>query len=368
MDEKQLFSEVKNLEAKGFLLNAVSLIDKNINQLNCNSFSYWEGKKEELKTKYNEYYSLNIGEALFPVIDESNGNSFLAIIKLTENDSTDNNNSVIQKHVQLQIIKALNEYLKENFDDNYIRIFDWKLPDYNITILKYRSPIDYSSIKGKSYELALSIAYISKLLEIPVKDKCVFSGVLSEGRIGEVDYLEQKNELSKNVFGNDFSFCCNSNHKIINYNNVKILKDLFDKVFETEIIEVIKNKKNQLGEYISLEFRDVQIKKDEEDIGYNFVLAEFEHDTLNPNNNKEIFSYLTDIRAIIKKNNKLNKNLIISGIKPNYLLGYFIIPLFNYITNTLSLKNAQLPNNKSAVVIISKNNDVFFEGELIKIM
>ncbi len=367
MDEKQLFSEVKNLEAKGFLLNAVSLIDKNINQLNRNSLLYWREKNEDLKTKFNEFYTLNIGEALFPVIDESNGNSFLAIIKLTENNSA-NNYSDIQKHVQSQVIKELNTYLKDNFNDNYFRIFDWKLPDFNITILKDRRPIDFSSIKGKSYELALSIAYISKLLEIPVQNKYVFSGVLLEGRIGEVDYLEQKNELSKNVLGNDFSFCCNSKFKIINNNNVKILKDLFGKVFETKIIGVIKNKKKQLGEYISLEFRDVQIEKNEEDMGYCFVLAEFEHDTLNTNNNKEIFSYLTDIRAIIKNSNKLNQNLIISGIKPNYLLGYFIIPLFNYITNTLSLKNAQLPNNKSAVVIISKNNDVFFEGELIKIM
>jgi len=365
MNERQLFTEVKDLETKGFLLKAISLIDDSLKQLKSNSKVFWINKREELKRRNDEYYSLNTGETLFPVIDESNEDSFLAVIKLTDCESYINENANILKPIKEKIINALKGYLIDNFDKSFLRIFDWNLPDYNVSILKNRTRIDIAEIKGKSYELAVAIAYISKLLEIPVKDRVVFSGVLLEEKIGEVDYINNKIELTKNVFyDKNFKFICNTTNNGLNILSVKYLKNIFDDVFETNLIQEIKNKRATLGEFICLEFKNIIVEKTE-NAKYDFVLAEFDHDKLSNDYNKEIFAYLNEIRNIIKNSDNLNKNLIVSGIKPNYLLVYFLIPLFNHINNILALKNSQLPNNKTAVVIMSKNNNAFFEREMI---
>lgn len=371
MNEKELFAKIESLKKQGFFLKAVSLIDDNLNNLNDHSKIFWSKEISSLKIRHNEFYNTHIGEALFPVVNEATEENFFIKIKLTDDNNDDIISIKLLDHIKENIISTLNSYLNDHFEGNYLRIFNWNLPNYKILLLKNNNPIDYSEIEGKSFELALFIAYLSKLLTIKVKSNCVFSGIVNNGLIGEVDYVNKKIEITDTAFDGKAIFICNSleKHARIKILSKKYLKDTIEEIFDGNIINEIKNRKNTIGEYISCEFKTVtKIKKinDTKDKTCNFVLAKFEHNRLNTEKTKEMFEYLNKIRNILLNDINLRTYLIVSGLKPNFLMCYFILPLFNHIKKVLAIENHLLPDNdKTAVILISNNNPDFIEGEII---
>ncbi len=362
MTEIELYNKIEELEKKGYYLRAISLIDNNFVKIKNFEKPFFEIKKNSLSQNHNTYYHTDIGEALFPVINESTNENFLAKIKLVKEESI--NDNILLEKIKDSIKKAFNLYLNEPniFKKNHLRFFEWNLPDYSVTVFNQDKNINIKDISGSSYELALTAAYISIFLDIPIKQNIVFSGVVQNENIKEVDYIERKFNLIKDIFIKDFTFVCNS--ELPNTQKTTKIKELFDFAFEDSIYDKLYNNKNKIDNYFALNFIQKTFENSKK-AKIDFYVADFQHSNLNQNYIKETFNYLNTIRELIQNNNTYCKNLIISGIRPNYYLGYLIIPLFNHIKNTLALTNTQLPNDKYAVIILSKNSNDFSLGDLI---
>lgn len=360
--EINLFNKIEELEKKGLFLKAINLIDNNLNNLKKYDQPYYKNKKSNLLQNHNEFYHTKVGEALFPVINETNNQNFLAKIKLLKDETLDQDNTSLEK-IKNSIKIAFNKYLNNSkiFIKNYLRFFEWNLPNYSITVYNKDGTINIKNISGNSYELALAAAYISLFLNIPIKQNIVFSGVLLDDNINIVDYIEEKYNLVKNVFLDNFTFVCNStiNEHIKKIENISAL---FDFSFEGSPYEKLLENKDNIDNYFSLNFSK-RTFLNSKGANIEFDIAEFKHNNLKQSYIQDVFNYLGDIRKIMEKD--YCKNLIISGIKPNYFLSFLIIPLFNHIKSTLAIKNSQLQNDKEAVVVLAKDPSIFSTGDLI---
>lgn len=128
---------------------------------------------------YIKVINLDIGEASFPVYHEAENNASIITIKITDTPSGSRQFNI--EKVKDTIRLFLDDYLSKYASK--IIILDWgvnnlyaevkNIPNKNPTFNNFTELID-----GRSFELAASVALISRLLNTKIPDGYSFSGVI----------------------------------------------------------------------------------------------------------------------------------------------------------------------------------------------
>lgn len=203
---------------------------------------YFSGEAERASALYKKAFAVSSGEVFFPVYNEKEKSAQLLKVKVENINNGDTSTNEITK-----IVKPVTDYLDLLLKKEVktIFVFDWNVKNLNFKFFDlHGKEIDPKKIKGRSYELAVAIAMISFLIKKKVSPQNIFTGeVDSHGKIGRVEYIEQKYEVCKNERKGKFNFVIpslNKNRKD-GIRKVSMLSECFLSVFGNSLLKAMKN-------------------------------------------------------------------------------------------------------------------------------
>ncbi len=336
----------------------------------------FRNKYEELKKIREEYYSLDIGEAYFPVYDSAKQSGTIRVIQV---EKKNDENTALPEGIVNCIRLFLDSYIKRNIIR--LKIFDYTLNGLGFKINEMIGNEQNKDVNGKSYELALLLAVLSYLFDVKISENFVFSSRVKEGqdsvKLNSVNHLEEKflaikEELGKNVIFVVPGSCSIKNNNILCLEKVE---DAVNKVFPLLYGNIL-DRKNIFEDKIYLheprKTSIVSINKDEtayvKDTDKEVWVLKFEHaEKLRAQTLPGIYEFFKDIANIVIHCPKA----AIDGLKPNYLVPLLLCQkeVAGHIKEFIAVLNTPWSNNDIHTAVVVKTNaggrSGYKEGDLV---
>jgi len=339
----------------------------------------YKNKIKDCSENHKKVLRLSAGEAFFPVYDEATGESAVLTLRIT--DSPKSITKVLDiENVKKCVFSFLDKYLYDEVKN--IMVFDWgdfknlkaeikEIPHTNKEFEKFIMNID-----GKSYELAAAVALISKMLNVKISSKYIFSGIVNfesyNLKIFEVDKVEEKLSAIKIERPDTEKFFTPGKSKD------KILDSTTD---FTKLIEIIYSNFNNIKDIIlsdsSINKLTLNVSEIMSEDNKEYTLFKFGHGSIKDDEGTQINELYKFFKNNFNSSKKFSRGFVIDGLLINYLTPMLISikEITNHISDFAAVyKSPDKDNFKKAIVIRSSNNanstrkegDIFYYQEKIK--
>jgi len=281
---------------------------------------FYENKINLCNENHNLVTYLSEGEAFFPVYNEADKITAILSLKITNSPSG-------KKQYDISVVK---EAVKIFLDDYLFReiktvmVFDWMI-DNLVAEIKFipNSNEDFNrfveGIGGRSFELAATVAIISKILDVKVSEKFIFSGSveIDDGkiRIKRANRVEDKLKCVVLERPSTSKFFIPNNANIETdslLSGINFLKELIPEIFPN-FKEILHNKmfSDSTENKITLKLNDSNIKD-----GPDIIVFNFEHEKIEDCYISKIPRYLKNISSLIKGE---KKGIVLDGLRASFL-------------------------------------------------
>lgn len=337
-----------------------------------------------LEMRKSEFQTVSIGQAMFPAVNDTNGNGGIFKFEVSAEDHFKTPEFLIN---DFNLVKELVSLTLDDFLRKKIKkcvIFDWGMEKLQI---RFSNPLfnelqdsgdDGNTIIGSSYKLAMAIALVSQILQINLGEGLVFSGDL-ETKSGEVTIMPVTLVPEKIHF---------IKKELPKYFRIIILSEspddrlyLYDcKKLDELIITLLEGKEKEIEEKLK-NFKTEKIYYDimkvsgiDGDI-YSYCLFRHETVSINKKNLLKLFSYFENIKDNLILNS--TGGLIISGMKLNIAAQGLVSMLSNKVKGLLAVRHfgfdfneLELPDGEKeklglAVVVQDFSSPKKKKGEMI---
>lgn len=354
MDIEFSLEEVERLSRVGRYKLACKMCEKLLNEVeDLEDKNDIEKELDKNRNYLSEFFNLETGEAIFPVVDSKIDSGYLRIIKVFENNnSNQTKDNFLQDHFEIvkkSVAIALKEFLKEK----NVLILDCNFDKYSVCIKKLPNEEDSENvhnetIKGNSLRLAMAVALLSKLLNHKIDSNYIFTGNVENNTIRKIDFLDEKINLIKEYTEEFNLFIPNENknqvseEKIIAFGN---LEQIINLLFNNEIInKFIQNyffTKKDINNFTFFAFRYYnvygQIKNINDSTNFptdRFLLIEFCFPQLKPHHFNRVLNFLDNLKEIISDK---QSGVIFSGPLPLPIASGMVVNLKNNFSRFLAL-------------------------------
>jgi len=343
----------------------------------CEKKNEIEIKIDDCSNNHAKILELSAGEAFFPVFDEATGLSVFLTLQIT---SSPGNTKVLNiENVKKCVFRYMDKYL---FDEvKNIMVFDWgdfknlkaeikEIPHTNKEFENFIMNID-----GKSYELAAAVALISKMLNVKISSKYIFSGIINlESDNLKISKVEKVNDK---LFGikierpdtEIFFTPEKSDDKIINPStDFKKVSDIVFTNFNT-LNDIIIN--NETIMKITLSISDAET----EDFIKTKLFKFKQPDSINDDEGLQVNEIFKFFKNNVNHFKGTIEGIVIDGLKVNYLTPMLIAikDITNHVSNYLAVTKtgSKKENFAKAIVVRSSNSnptrkegDIFYYKEI----
>ncbi len=334
---------------------------------------------EKMEKFREEYYSLDIGEAYFPVYDTAKQ---IGAIRVIQVEKKNDENTALPGEIINCIKLFLDIYIKQNIIR--LKIFDYTLNGLGFKIKEMIGNEQNRDVDGQSHELALLLAVLSYLFDVKVSENFVFSARVKEGRdsvkLNSVNYLEEKYLAIKEELGPNVIFVVpgSCSMKDENIHCLEKVEDVVNKVFPLLSGNIL-DRKNKFEDKIYLheprKTSIVSIQKDEagladvKDTDKEVWVLKFEHaEKLRAQTLPGIYDFFKGISEII-----INcPTAIIDGLRPNYLVPLLLCQkeVTGHVKEFIAVLNtpwSNIADTHTAVVVKTNSGgrSGYKEGDLV---